>query len=240
MKYGKIEEVTFYSEALDEDMQLLIHLPHNYSELYKFSILIASDGKDYFQYGRIGRVVDELVAAHEIENVIVVGVPYKSVSERRRLYRPDGDRYEAYLRFLARELVPYMDENYPTYQVGDGRGLIGDSLAATVSLMAASKYPNTFGRVILHSPYVDDAVLEAVENVKDPSRFSIYHVIGQGETEVTTQNDGVQDFLTPNRALKDLIKSKGFRYFYEEFNGDHTWKYWQPDVRRAISMIYGQ
>ena len=44
--------------------------------------------------------------AEEIENVIVVGVPYKSVSERRRLYHPEGDRHEAYLRFLAHELVP--------------------------------------------------------------------------------------------------------------------------------------
>ncbi|MFD1929124.1 alpha/beta hydrolase [Sporosarcina siberiensis] len=240
MEYGKIKEVTFYSKALDEDMQLLIHLPHNYSELYKYSILIASDGKDYIQYGRIGRVIDELIDAREIENVIVVGVPYKSVSERRRLYHPEGDRHEAYLRFLARELVPYMDENYPTYQVGDGRGLIGDSLAATISLLAAAKYPNTFGKVLLHSPYVDHSVLEAVKAVQDPSRFSIYHVIGSEETTVKTADNEIKDFLTPNRELKKLIEIKGFPYFYEEFKGDHTWKYWQPDVRRAISMVYGE
>src|SRR4051794_40812975 len=101
MKYGKIDDITIYSKELGEDMQLLIHLPHNYSPLFKYSVLIASDGKDYFQYGRIGRVVDELMDAGEIENVIVVGVPYKSVLERRRMYHPDGDRREAYIRFLA-------------------------------------------------------------------------------------------------------------------------------------------
>ncbi len=239
MKYGKIEDLTLYSKELGEDMQLLIHLPHNYSPLYKYSVLIASDGKDYFQYGRIGRVIDELIDAKEIENVIVVGVPYKSVLERRRMYHPKGDRFEAYIRFLAHELVPYIDANYPTYQVGAGRGLIGDSLAATISLLTALKYPNCFGQVILHSPYVDDFVLETVAAAKDPSRFSIYHMIGEGETEVKTTIDGIQDFLTPNRALNELIESKGFPYFYEEFNGNHTWKYWQPDVRRAIHMIYG-
>ena len=179
MKYGKIEDITIYSKALDEDMQLLIYLPHNYSPLFKYSILIASDGKDYFQYGRIGRVVDELIDAEEIENVIVVGVPYKSVKERRRMYHPEGDRREAYTRFLAHELVPYMDDNYPTYQIGAGSGLIGDSLAATISLLTALKYPNIFGKVILHSPYVDDFVLETVDATKDPSCFSIYHVIGK-------------------------------------------------------------
>src|SRR3954454_11623795 len=125
MKNGKIEDITFYSDSLGEDMQLLIHLPHNYSPLYKYEVLIASDGKDYFQYGRIGRVVDQLLDEEEIENVIVVGVPYKSVSERRRLYHTEGDRHEAYIRFLAHELVPYMDAEYPTYQIGTGRGLIG-------------------------------------------------------------------------------------------------------------------
>lgn len=239
MKYGKIEDITIYSKALDEEMQLLIHLPHNFSPLYKYSVLIASDGKDYFQFGRLGRVVDELIDAEEIENVIVVGVPYKSVKERRRLYHPDGDRHKAYTRFLAHELVPYIDDNYPTYQIGAGRALIGDSLAATISLLSASKYPNIFGKVILHSPYVDDLVLEKVEAVKDPSNFSIYHVIGKEETQVNTQLDGIQDFLTPNRTLNELIERKGFPYFYDEFNGDHTWKHWQPDVRRAIQMVFG-
>ena len=72
------------------------------------------------------------------------------------MYHPEGDRREAYIRFLAHELVPYMDDNYPTYQIGAGRGLIGDSLAATISLLTALKYPNIFGKVILHSPYVDE------------------------------------------------------------------------------------
>lgn len=238
MKQGKILDTSLYSEALGEEMQLLIHLPHNYTPLYKYSVLIASDGKDYFQFGRIGRVVDELIDEGEIENIIVVGVPYKNVKERRRLYHTEGDKQAAYIRFLAHELVPYIDENYPTYQVGQGRGLIGDSLAATVSLMTMLTYPNLFGKVILHSPYVDDIVLKTVEAVKDPSVFSIYHVIGEEETAVKTTADGVQDFLTPNRELNKLFQLKGFSHFYEEFKGNHTWKHWQPDVPRAIQMMY--
>ncbi|MCZ2257199.1 alpha/beta hydrolase [Sporosarcina sp. G11-34] len=240
MKQGKVEEFTIQSKELGEDMQVIVHLPHNYTPLYKYNVLIASDGKDYIQYGRVGRVIDEFIESGDIEDVIFFGVPYKSVSERRRMYHPEGDKREAYTRFLAHELVPYIDEHYPTLQIGAGRGLIGDSLAATISLLTAVKYPHTFGKVILHSPYVDDFVLEKVQSVKDSSAFSIYHVIGEGETEVNTQVDGVQDFLTPNRELKKVIESQEFLYFYDEFKGDHTWKYWQPDVRRALAMVYGQ
>lgn len=239
MNKGKIEEVTIYSKELEEDMQILVHLPHNYTPLYKYTVLIASDGKDYIQYGRVGRVIDELLDMGDIEDIIFIGIPYKSVSERRRMYHPEGDKREAYTRFLAHELVPYIDDNYPTYQVGSGRGLIGDSLAATISLLTAVKYPSIFGNIILQSPYVDDYVIDQVESVKDPSTFSIYHVIGKEETKVQTVADGVQDFLTPNRALKKVIEQKNFAYFYEEFDGNHTWKYWQPDFKRAIQQVYG-
>ena len=219
MTQGRIEEFTIKSKELGEDMEVLVHLPYNYTPLFKYSVLIASDGKDYIQYGRTGRVIDEFLDSGEIENVIFFGVPYKSVSERRRMYHPEGDKHEAYIRFLAHELVPYIDNNYPTYQIGSGRGLIGDSLAATISLLTASKYPSIFGKVILHSPYVDDYVLKKVEAVKDPSAFSIYHVIGEEETEVNTQVDGVQDFLTPNRELKNLLKRKDSHTFMRNLKG---------------------
>lgn len=239
MNKGSVEDITIYSEALQEDMQLLIYLPYNFTPLYKYTVLFASDGKDYFQLGRIPRVVDELLKNEEIENMIVVGIPYKSVEDRNRKYEPTGDQHAAYLRFLAHELAPYIDELYPTYQVGLGRTLIGDSLAATVSLMAALKYPNIFGRVILQSPKVGKEVLDAVSGFKPSNTFTVYHVIGKGETAVKLTSGGTEDFLEPNRELNKLFKNKGFSMFYEEFDGDHTWKHWQPDLKRALLQNFG-
>lgn len=238
MSRGTVQDITLFSDALQEDMQLLIYIPANYSPLYKYTVLIASDGKDYFQLGRIPRVADELLENKEIENMIIVGVPYKSVEDRRRKYHPSGEQHDAYLRFLAHELVPYIDEKYPTYQIGMGRALIGDSLAATVSLLAAVKYPNIFGKVLLHSPMVNEDVLTKVKNVRTPHSFSVYHIIGKHENEVKTTTGKIENFLDPNRQLNSLMKEKGFSLFYDEFEGDHTWKHWQPDLKRAIKMNF--
>ncbi|WP_391208198.1 alpha/beta hydrolase [Psychrobacillus sp. L4] len=239
MNRGIVQDMTLFSDALQEEMQLLIYLPPNYSPLYKYSVLIANDGKDYFQLGRISRVADELYDQKEIENVIIVGVPYKNVKDRREKYHPDGPKHQAYIRFLAQELVPYIDANYPTYQIGMGRALIGDSLAATVSLLTALQYPNTFGKIILHSPLVNEYVLSEMENHKDVHAFSIYHVIGNEETSVLTGDGLVTDFITPNRVLHNLILNKGFTTFYDELNGDHTWKLWQPDMKRSLKNNFG-
>lgn len=235
---GTIEELTFHSEELGEEIQLLIYLPANFSPLYKYSLLIAQDGRDYFQLGRIGRLADEYLNEKEIENIIIVGIPYKNVKNRRRKYHPEGEQNQQYIRFLAHELVPFLDHEFPTYQMGSTRALIGDSLGATVSLMTALQYPHTFGKVLLQSPYVDEHVLKLAADFSQPQLLEIYHVIGNQETEVKTTNGTVSDFLTPNRELSKLLKEKPFTYFYEEFSGNHTWTYWQPDLRRALKMLF--
>ncbi|CAM5190061.1 Enterochelin esterase-like enzyme OS=Ureibacillus acetophenoni OX=614649 GN=SAMN05877842_101269 PE=4 SV=1 [Ureibacillus acetophenoni] len=234
MEKGTIQDVAFFSEALQEEIELLIYVPANYTPLYKYNILIASDGKDYFQLGGISKLADELIEDYEIENIIIVGIPYKNIHDRKNKYIPTGEKHEAYLRFLAHELVPYLDKEYSTLQMGSTRALIGDSMAATVSLLGVLKYPNIFSKAILQSPYVDEHVLSIVKESQTQSQLSIYHVIGKEEIEVVTTDKTVKDFLTPNRQLHQLLSEKGYKIFYEEFEGNHTWKYWKPDLRRAL------
>jgi len=234
---GTIKEHTIKSNELGEEILLLIYLPANFSPLYKYSLLIAQDGRDYFQLGKIGRLADEYLYEREIENLIIIGIPYKDVKDRRRKYHPNGEQQQHYIRFLAHELVPYLDQEFPTYHMGSTRALIGDSLGATVSLMTALQYPHTFGKVLLQSPYIDKKVMDLVNNSKESELLEIYHIIGNQETEVQTTDGKISDFLTPNRELSKILKSKS-NYFYDEFNGDHTWTHWQPDLKRALKIMF--
>lgn len=239
MNKGTVKDISFFSEYLQEEMQLLIYIPANYTPLDKYNILIASDGKDYFQLGGIPRLADELIENYEIENLIIVGIPYKNYLDRKRKYIPSGDQHEAYLKFLALELVPYLDEEYATFQLGSNRGLIGDSMAATVALMATLKYPSIFSKAILQSPYVDELVLEAVRSAKNVDHLSYYHIIGKQEDHVLLKDNSIMDFLTPNREMHEIMKQRGIEIFYEEFDGDHTWKHWKPDLKRALIDTFG-
>lgn len=229
-----IQSYVFKSEALAEELELLIYLPYNYSPLFTYTLVIAQDGRDYFQMGRIGRMADELLENDEIENIIIVGIPYQDRFDRRRKYHPDGDKHAAYVRFLAHELVPYLDREFSTHQMSYGRVFIGDSLGGTVSLLTALKYPHTFGKVIMQSPLVDQTVLKAVEDFEEPHLLELYHVIGTQEIDVPTTDGKRANFIEPNRELHALLNKKGFPNFYEEFDGLHTWKYWQADLKRAL------
>ncbi|RFU66732.1 alpha/beta hydrolase [Peribacillus glennii] len=235
---GTIKEYKLDSLELEEEMELLVYLPANFSPLNKHTVLIAQDGRDYFQLGRIGRVADQLANEGQIGNLIIVGIPYRDVHDRRSKYHPSGEKHTSYIRFLAHELVPFIDQEFPTYHMGLGRALIGDSLGATVSLLAAVQYPNTFGKCIMQSPLVNEAVEKAVKDFEHPQLLEIYHIVGKEETEVPTTDGGIANFIEPNRGLSNLFKEKGFSYFYDEFDGNHTWKYWQPDLKRALKHIF--
>ncbi|WP_042349450.1 alpha/beta hydrolase [Bacillus massiliigorillae] len=234
---GRIQDLEFYSEALQENIKLLVYLPPNYSPFYKYTLCITNDGKDYFQMGRIGRVADSLLHTNKIEDVIIIGIPYNDVHDRRSKYHPEGEKNESYIRFLAHELVPFLDQEFPTHGVGNGRMLIGDSLAGTVSLMTALRYPNMFGKVAMQSPYVDQHVKQAIQDFTTPHLLQIYHVIGKNEVDVPTTDGKRSNFIKPNRELHSLLTEKDFPLFYEEFDGEHTWKYWQKDLPRAVEMM---
>jgi enterochelin esterase-like enzyme len=237
MNKGFTKDYTLYSHSLKEEIELLIYFPSSYTPLNKYNLLIAQDGRDYFQLGRIATIADELIQKKEMANTIIVGIPYLNVEDRRQKYHPNGVKNRAYIRFLAHELVPFLDREFPTYQMGMGRTLIGDSLAATVSLMTALDYPYTFGKVILQSPYVNETVLEKVQQFNQAHLVDVYHVIGKEETEVDTHNKRKANFLEANRKLHSVLSQKNFSYFYDEFAGDHTWTYWQPDLKRALGAV---
>jgi len=236
---GKMVEHEINSTYLEEKMTLKIYQPESFSPLYKYHICIMQDGNDYYQMGRVATFSDQLHDDAEIENTIFVGIHYRDRYDRLKKYHPSGEQYEAYTKFLMKEVVPYLDDILPTYHMGGARALMGDSLAGTLALTMAMKYPNTFGKVIIQSPLVDEIVLESVRNATNIESLDIYHTIGTSETSVDTTKGPNVDFLTPNRQLKKLLEQKGLTYHYKEIpEGEHTWKYWQKDMINALKTIF--
>ncbi|WP_077623024.1 alpha/beta hydrolase [Sediminibacillus massiliensis] len=235
---GKFLEAEINSNFLEEILTVKWYVPETFSDLYKYHICIMQDGDDYFQMGRVATLSDRLHESGEIENTVFAGIHYKDKYDRQDKYHPKGPKQTAYINFLVKEVVPLLDEKLPTYHIGGSRTLMGDSLGGTVSLMAALQYPNTFGQVIMQSPFVDDTVLAAVRESHSLGNLSIYHTIGNQESEVKTTAGEVKDFLSPNRELRTLLDNHRSSYVYHELDGAHTWKYWQKDMKRALITMF--
>ncbi|RDW15966.1 alpha/beta hydrolase [Oceanobacillus chungangensis] len=227
------------SNYLNETKAVKIYLPESFSPLNKYNICIMQDGDDYFQMGRIATLSDRLHTDGEIENTVFAGIHYKNKADRRKRYHLEGAEHDAYTNFIVREVIPMLDEIIPNLQMGRSRALIGDSLAGSFALSTAIRYPNTFGKVIMQSPYVDDALLRKVKATPNLETLDIYHTIGTAEIEALLSDEKKEDLLTPNRELFKLLQEKGTNYIYYELaDGDHTWKYWQRDMERLLKTMF--
>lgn len=238
-RLGTMTEHKINSKYLKETMTLKIFKPKLFSTLYKYHICIVQDGNDYYQLGRLATLSDKLHETKQIENTVFVGIHYRDKYDRRKKYHPTGEQNESYMKFLVNEVIPTTEKLIPAFHMGKSRTLMGDSLAGTLALMTALKYPYTFGKVIMQSPYVDATVLNKVESAEKLDLIDIYHTIGTNETNVRMTDGNEQDFTTPNRELNKLLKLANCHYeYYELDSGEHTWKYWQQDLPRALLSMF--
>ena len=238
---GKMIQEEITSQYINETKQIKIYLPEEFSPLSPYNICFMQDGNDYFQMGRVATWSDRLHESEEIANTVFVGIHYKNRYDRRKKYHPNGEQYEAYTKFIVDEVIPLLDDIVPTTFLGKSRALMGDSLAGTFALVTALKHPDTFEKVIMHSPYIDETVLAIVNDANlDFSQLDIYHIIGTAEIEAKLSDGKTEDLLTPNRDLHKILSNKGANYTYDEIeNGEHTWKYWQNDMKRTLLTMFG-
>lgn len=236
---GKMFDKEIESTFLKEKMVLKIYEPEEFNSLYENNVCIMQDGDDYFQLGRVATVSDKLHTEEDIINTTFVGIHYIDRFDRLKKYHPDGEQFDAYINFLTKEVLPLLEEILPINPLGTVWTLMGDSLAGTIALMCALKYPKMFQKVIMQSPLVDDTVLLAAKNCEGVHALEVYHSIGLKETAVGTTKDGRVDFLEPNQQLSTILTEKLTSYHYKEMEqGNHTWKFWQKELPTVLKLMF--
>ncbi|MDU6557260.1 MAG: alpha/beta hydrolase-fold protein, partial [Staphylococcus epidermidis] len=132
-KVGKINKKIIHSDILNRDVTLSIYLPEDYTNLFKYQLIFCFDGLDFFRFGRIQRIYEQLREEQSIQRAIIVGFHYEDVEKRREEFHPSGRRSNLTIKAMGKEILPYIDATFPTYKVGNTRLLIGDSLAGSIA-----------------------------------------------------------------------------------------------------------
>ena len=87
-----------------------------------------------------------------------------------------------YLRFLVRELKPFIDSTYRTYPCKENTFIMGSSMGGLISCYAICEYPGVFGGAICmstHWPAINGVTLKYVaDNLPNPATHKIYFDYG--------------------------------------------------------------
>ncbi|MGF9908226.1 alpha/beta hydrolase [Brevibacillus porteri] len=232
-----LEEIILESRHLGTPVKLIVYTPQRYSPLYSYPVLYVQDGEDYLAMGRMASLLDQMNRDKELPDIIAVFLPVEK-SKRNDRYHPDGKEHMAYRRFLADEVVSYVDTHFSTHPLGNARTLLGESLGGVVSLFTALNYPHTFGQVACQSIAMDAKLNRLVADADFSVPQTIYMEIGTEETAVSTGR-GTLNLLAANEELREILSTKKATLVYETFEGDHTWGYWQHNLPRMLKTLYG-
>ena len=237
---GRKSEEKFKSRTLNDEYPLSIYTPPGYEKEHgKSWLMIAFDGG--FQMMDV--TLDNLMAARKIPPIVVVGVKnIKSLPRKQAL-----DCSDEFAKFLADELVPWARKTYRVYDDPGHTIIGGSSLGGKMAAYCGLKYSGVFGKVLSQSgSFLTAARQESPTPVWNgeppgmlPAQFlesprlplEFYIEVGRYETTLAFSP------LLETRRLRDVLRSKGYRVTYAEYDGGHNEVCWRGSFADAVMAL---
>lgn len=178
---GKLVEYpNFKSQYIGERM-VRIWLPENYNSQQKYQVLYANDGQMLWddavtwnkQEWKLDETLGKLITEKKIKPTIVVAIdnagksrhgeyfpqkPFESLSKKVQdslytLRKDNKVNSDNYLRFLVKDLKPFVDKHYSTFTDAKHTIIMGSSMGGLISMYAVTEYPDVFGGAICMSTH---------------------------------------------------------------------------------------
>lgn len=269
---GKVERFFLKSKYVDA-RNVDVWLPDGYSSKKKYAVLYMQDGQNIFgasttwnhQSWQIAKTLSRLIKEDSVEKTIVVGIwnngnqrvaeyyPQKAFNDIAAPYKdsllawmpggPDGDNY---LKFMVKELKPFIDSAFSVYTDRRHTFLMGSSYGGLISLYAICEYPKVFGGAACMSTHwiglfnPNNAIPDAIEkylrkHLPSPEDHKIYFDYG---------SKTLDRFYGPyQKQVNAIMKEKGYsskNWETKHFPGaDHSEKSWAKRVHIPLIFLLG-
>lgn len=242
---GKKE--TIQSVILGEQRKLWIYTPSNTAAVInsekKYPVLYLLDGEAHF-YSTVG-LVQQLSQANGngvLPEMIIVGI-----ENTRRLQdltpislaKNDLQKADPFVRFLSSELIPYIDQHYPTapYKL-----LVGHSLGGLFGIHIMTQFPQLFNAMIAIDPSMWYGQQKFLENVVNSFPQLILSgrklFIGAANTMPKGMNltQIPKDKSTETQHLRSILQLHDF--LQKNKNGlQYAYRYYPNDRHNTVPLI---
>ena len=230
---GSVEQHWMMSGALKDRRTFWICLPPRYAPRTEYPVAYFNDGDGYLHFAELPRVMNHLIECGAVKPFIAVLV---KPNDREKEYA----RNNQYVRFLANELVPWMDDNYPTRAEPSARAIIGSALGGLIAAHAARRRPNVFGLVGGQSGfygYQKDALMRdytAAHNLG--IRFHL--TVGTFETDLLGNGKPENDLVAAQRRFVEVLRAKGYAAESAEYPEGHQWGFWRAHMGEMLRFFW--
>lgn len=233
---------SLYSSILDEQRNIWVHVPEN-SDVKKYPVIYLLDGRAHF-YPVIG-IVKHLSFNKISPDMIVVAIPNTNrfrdltISHLGDSANPSGGG-EKFIQFLEKELIPYIENKYPTSPY---RTLIGHSFGGLLVVNTLIHHPEIFDNYIAIDPSIGwdnqkvlkDAKLKLEQN--DFEDKSLYIAIANNfrkeiDTALIQKDTNINTFsIRSNFQFCKMVDAK------KESKLNFEWKYYPNENHGSVPLI---
>jgi enterochelin esterase-like enzyme len=255
---GTLVDLRIESESLGHLQPVTVYEPPGLSDLDEIPVVYLLHGQmeNNRMWASLGvtRAADALISEGAIPPLLIV-MPSIDNSfgvnnqESELVDIPDGPSvfYDGnnYEDFLARDLIAFIDDTYPTIDDPKGRFVGGISMGGFAALHLALRQPQLFSRVGAHSPaLVRDPGFtwlyppEAPPAERDPFLLAESAMLDGLEFYLDVGSEDEWGFRQPTEDFAALLTTLGATVQLEVGDGGHSAAYWGPNVEDYL-MFYG-
>ena len=252
---GNLTSVNFNSEVLKTIRKIWIYTPHNFSlNDGPYHLLIIFDGKAYMEFTQTPLILDNLQADNKIPPIVAIFIHnYSGFSRGDLLCHPQ------FADFIAKELVPWAQENYNVSYNPADMVLVGSSSGGLAASFIGFKHPGTFMNVLSQSGYYswypgvpwfkhllklygedyvkwwnkEDETEEEwlTKQYLKSKKLDLKFYLNVGNLETNA--------IKPVHNFQKMLQKKGYTHFYEEYPGGHEYIAWRTYLPEGLIYLIG-
>lgn len=229
---GSLTQYKFKSHILNNERDITIYWPANIKTLPPddLNVVILFDSRQYQQITAIINIMDNLIAHKKISPTILVMLDTMDSQTRSQELPPYSTKLAD---CLATELLPWLKQQHidvkPTNTV-----IAGSSFGGLASSYIAFLYPQYFPKVLSLSGsywwgpknHTGEWLSEQfAQQAPKPIKFYLNAGLFEG------------NLLTSNRHFSNILRAKGYTYFYHETASGHDYLHWQGEFAEGLQYL---
>lgn len=244
---GRVEKHRFKSATLNNEREIAVYLPPDYSpRAQPYPLLVLFDEDSYLSLVPTPTILDNLISEGRIPSAVALLIGNAPGARDREL--PCNPEFS---HALVTELLPWAHRLF--HFTSDPRNTVvaGSSAGGLAAACSGLWHPEVFGNVLAQSgafhripssgsdstnssPEPNWVARQFISSPKKPLRF--YLDTGSAEFNATGGADAI---LFCTLTLRDVLRAKGYEVHFQEFEGGHDYLSWRGTLADGLIALLG-
>ncbi len=236
---GKLDTIRYQSSTVGTVRKALVYTPPGFNKKNKYPVLyllhgIGGDEKEWLNGGKPQVILDNLYAEGKLKPMIVVMPNGRAMKDDRatgNIMAPD--KVQAFATFeqdLLKDLIPYVEKNYPALTDRENRAIAGLSMGGGQSLNFGLGNLDTFAWV---------GGFSSAPNTKRPEELVPDPDEARKKLKLLWISCGDNDGLLPfSKRTHEYLYMKDVPHIYYLEPGVHDFKVWKNGLYMFSQFLF--